>query len=104
MCMSLKRNKSARRPCLESIERRILLSVFNLAGGATDAALRADITSADTNTQASNTIDIGAGILALTSTASGNLLIENGNSAMVADKTLIIDGAGRTSTVIEPSA
>jgi hypothetical protein len=85
------------------VEQRILLSVVNVTAAGGEGALRSAISADDANAQASNTINIGAGTLALSELSPGNLLIENENIAKAPDKTLIIDGAGRGFTIIEPS-
>ncbi len=68
----------------------------------TDASLRAAINAANSNSFASNTIVLGAGIYTLTNTALGQLVIQD-TSSHVAAKTLTIIGPGSSSTTIEPS-
>ncbi len=101
--MSRKKYRSTTLPSVERVEQRILLSVVNVTAAGGEGALRSAISADDANAQASNTINIGAGTLALSELSPGNLLIENENTAKAPQKTLIIDGAGRLVTIIEPS-
>jgi hypothetical protein len=92
------------RACFEALERRVFLSVVNLSAGAGDAGLRSAVNTADTNGDAGNTINLGAGTFDLTNTSSGNLVVQNQNATNVPQKTLTIDGAGEGSTLIQPAS
>ena len=93
-------------PNLEGLEIRINPAVFNVAAATADGAagsLRDAIDQSDTNGDASNTINLGAGTFSLTDTGSGDLLINN-QAAGVAAKTFTIVGAGAGTTVVEADA
>ncbi len=72
-CAALRRDKY-RSVSLEGLESRIVLSTFNVA---TESALRAAITTADSNNSGANTINVAASIT-LTDTSAGELEIQNG--------------------------
>ncbi len=75
--------------CIEVLESRIALSVFNVAS---ESDLRSALATADSNTSASNTINLTSSIT-LTDAAAGELSV--GNTTKL-DKTLIIQGTGTT--------
>ncbi|HEY4308398.1 MAG TPA: hypothetical protein VGN12_03000 [Pirellulales bacterium] len=80
----------------EPLEARRLLAVFN----ASDVAgLLAAVNAANTNGDTSNTINLAAGTYALSS-SSGELLVQDQNSA-IAGKTLAIVGASQSATTID---
>jgi hypothetical protein len=81
---------------LEGLESRIALSTFNVV---TEADLRSAIAAADSNGDASNTINVTASIL-LDDTSAGPLEIQDGGSTA---KTLTIEGQGAapSDTMIE---
>ena len=83
----------------EKMESRRLLAVIPVAPG--DENLRAAIVAADSNSDASNTLQLSAGDYTISDYSSGNLLVQN--TSGLAQKTLIIAGAGPNNTVIEPS-
>jgi hypothetical protein len=72
---------------LKTLESRIALTTYNVA---TETQLRAALTSADTNTSASNTINLTSSIT-LTDAVAGELSVSNTTGQ---DKTLTIDGTG----------
>jgi hypothetical protein len=78
----------------EPLEARRLLAVFSANNVG---SLIADINTANTNGDASNTINLAAGIYSL-SAATGELLIQNTTSQV---KTLSIIGAGPDQTKID---
>src|SRR5271169_5348934 len=97
----MKKRKCISRPVLEPLHPRILLSAVSLLPNSGDAGLRSAIHADNTNAHARNRINLGSGQFTLTNFTKGNLLIRN-NNADVSQKTLIIDGAGQNSTIIEP--
>lgn len=71
------------------------------ADGAT-GSLRDAIDQSDTNSDASNTINLAAGTYSLTDTAVGELLIKD-HAAGVAAKSLSISGVGAGTTIVDGS-
>jgi hypothetical protein len=79
-------------------------AVFSVSVGATDGAsgsLRAAISEANSNADASNTIELGPGTYTLTAASGGSLLIQDPASG-VANKSLTIEGVGSSRPEIEP--
>ena len=66
----------------------------------TDASLRNAIQAADSNSDATNTILLVDATYVITDASLGQLLLENDSS--LPSKTLVIDGQGENSTIIEP--
>ena len=65
------------------------------------SSLRSAINQADSNADASNTIELGPGTYTLTEAAGGSLLIQDLASG-VANKSLTIEGAGSLQSTITP--
>ena len=87
---SARRSKSLQ---FEKLESRRLLAVIPVAPG--DETLRAAINAADSNSDATNTLQLSAGDYTISDLSSGNLLVQN--TSGLAQKTLIIEGAGPSS-------
>lgn len=97
-------NRQSRCLFLEVLEDRLAPAIFNLVPEAADGltgSLRWAISQANSNGDASNTINLAAGTYSLTDTTAGNLLIANANGN-VPIKTLTIAGQGQV--IIEPDA
>jgi hypothetical protein len=77
---------------VEDLETRTAPTANIFANVATESALRADITAADSNAFADNIIELSASIT-LNDTAAGQLEIDNTSSIA---KTLTIEGQGST--------
>ena len=91
---------------LEHLEARLAPAVFNLVPGAADGAagsLRVAIEQADTNSDASNTINLAAGAYTLTQSGLGNLLVQDENPG-TPEKSFLLVGQGEDSTIIEPGS
>ena len=99
--MTVPRRRRSSKTAIEKLESRIAPAVFVLAASGGDAALRTAIHTADTNADASNTIELGAGNFLLNNTSLGSLLIQNSTTF---NKALIIVGQGtHEDRTIEPS-
>jgi len=88
---------------VEDLEGRLAPATFNLVAGVTDnqaGSLRAAILAANTNSSASNTINLAAGTYKLADAVDGNLLIKDAIQT-VQSKTLTIAGKGETNTIVE---
>lgn len=66
----------------------------------TDASLRNAIQAADSNGDSTNTIVLWDATYVVTNVSLGPLLLENDSS--LPSKTLLIDGQGQSSTIVEP--
>ncbi len=98
-----RRDRSVRH-LLEFLEPRLSPAVFSVSAGVTDGAqnsLRSAINEADSNADATNTIELGPGTYTLTEAAGGSLLIQDLASG-VANKSLTIEGAGSLQSTITP--
>ena len=97
-CQSHRRQRSLS-ALVEGLESRVVSSTFNVS---TETQLRSAITSADTNTSASNTINLTASIT-LTDGSAGELVVNNPTTTA---KTLLIEGqkAQPSQTVLSGSA
>ncbi len=92
------------RQLVEFLEPRLSPAVFTISAGVTDGAqnsLRSAINQADSNADASNTIELGPGTYTLTEAGGGSLLIQDRASG-VANKSLTIEGAGSLQSTITP--
>ena len=68
----------------------------------TDASLRDAIATADSNSDASNTIILEAGTYVLTNTTLGQIVIQNSTSLPSKTLTIVGQGDGANSTIIQP--
>jgi hypothetical protein len=99
-----RRRDQSIRQLVELLEPRLSPAVFSVSAGVADGAggsLRSAINEANSNADASNTIELGAGTYTLTAAAGGSLLIQDLASG-IANKSLTIEGLGNSSPIIEP--
>ncbi len=92
-------------PNFEGLEIRINPAVFNVVAATADGAagsLRDAIGESDTNSDASNRINLAAGTYSLTDTSSADLLIDDQGAGVTA-KTLTLSGAGDGTTIVDAS-